>query len=248
MKKISTLLIDKDSQFIETLQEQLNTYCPQVEVKGVALSNKQATKLIQDTHPELVFSEAEMAMNHYGYQYDQLKANYETILLSSSPKLNTKNSNFQASSYLQKPITKENLVAVVKHTQFWLQLRREQLETQKLLQKLLHHHSPNNVINIPTMEGIEFLKVNDIIRCEGLHRYTCVVIRNSRNIISSYSIGMFQKILTPLGFFSPHRSHLINLSHMKKFLVEGTILMTDGESVPVARRKRNAFLEMVNHL
>ncbi|MBK8493318.1 MAG: LytTR family transcriptional regulator DNA-binding domain-containing protein [Saprospirales bacterium] len=66
-----------------------------------------------------------------------------------------------------------------------------------------------------------------------------------KGIISSCHIGVFRDRLENQGFFSPHKSHLVNLQYIRKFLREGTLVMRDGSTVPVARR-RLTFLEQIN--
>lgn len=105
----------------------------------------------------------------------------------------------------------------------------------------------DELIGIPTMEGYEFITVKSIIRCEGLKKCTRVIICERSNIISSYNLGEFKKMLEPLGFFLPHRSYLINLSLIKKYHKEGTITMYDGFPIPLARRRKEDFLRMIKN-
>jgi DNA-binding LytR/AlgR family response regulator len=104
-----------------------------------------------------------------------------------------------------------------------------------------------NIVGIPTLEGIEFLKTEEIIRCEGLQRLT-KVFTTGATIISSYNIGEFGKLLCSSGFFAPHKSHLINLQYLRRYNVDGTISLRDGACVPLARRRKEAFLKWVRHL
>lgn len=115
------------------------------------------------------------------------------------------------------------------------------------------HHFPcrknnaPNLVGIPTIEGMEFLKPKEIIRCEGMQRLT-KVFTECGAILSSYNIGEFCRLLRPFGFFSPHKSHLVNLHYLRRYHAEGAITLRDGSRVPLARRKREAFLEKVKHL
>lgn len=106
---------------------------------------------------------------------------------------------------------------------------------------------PLTFVGIPTIDGMEFLKVEEIIRCEGLRRLTKLHLEG-RAIISSYNIGEFGKLLGPCGFFAPHKSHLINLQYLRSYHVDGTIILRDGACVPLARRRKEAFLRRVRHL
>jgi two-component system LytT family response regulator len=104
------------------------------------------------------------------------------------------------------------------------------------------------LIGIPTMEGIDFLHAHEIIRCEGLQKCTRIVSTRNTTMISAYNVGEFRKMLEPLGFFSCHKSHLINLVHVKRFTREGFIFLSDSTAVPLARRKRPEFLQSLRHL
>ncbi|MFT4665373.1 MAG: hypothetical protein ACI8YQ_001791 [Polaribacter sp.] len=47
------------------------------------------------------------------------------------------------------------------------------------------------------------------------------------------------------GFYSTHKSHLINTELISKYLKEGLVVMVDAANVPVARRKKEEFVEQV---
>ena len=102
----------------------------------------------------------------------------------------------------------------------------------------------NNMVGIPTTDGIDFMNPEDIVRCEGLQKHT-LIVTVGYEFISSYNIGEFIKILKPHGFFATHKSHLVNLKHIRKLNTEGSICMDDGSYVPLSRRRRRTFLEEV---
>lgn len=52
-------------------------------------------------------------------------------------------------------------------------------------------------------------------------------------------------MLENYGFYSTHKSHLVNQKRITRYLKEGTIVMSDGAEVPVARRKKEEFVEQV---
>lgn len=104
------------------------------------------------------------------------------------------------------------------------------------------------LIGIPTMEGIDFLYAHEIIRCEGLQKCTRIVSTRGSAMVSAYNIGEFKKLLEVYGFFSCHKSHLINLMHVKKLTREGFVYLSDNGAVPLARRKRLEFLALLRHL
>ncbi|MCH5600550.1 LytR/AlgR family response regulator transcription factor [Niabella ginsengisoli] len=96
-------------------------------------------------------------------------------------------------------------------------------------------------------EGLEFVAINTIVRCEGVNGYTKIYLTEGNTILSSNSIGYFNKLLDIDGFYLVHKSHLINLDYVLKYLNEGSLIMEDQEHVPVARNKRSEFLEFINN-
>jgi two-component system LytT family response regulator len=52
-------------------------------------------------------------------------------------------------------------------------------------------------------------------------------------------------MLEPYGFFSIHKSHLVNIRQITRYLKNGVVEMSDGSEVPVSRRKREEFVEKV---
>jgi two-component system LytT family response regulator len=104
------------------------------------------------------------------------------------------------------------------------------------------------LIGIPTMAGMDFLYAYEIVRCEGLQKSTRIVSTRKTNMISAYNIGEFKKLLEEFGFFSCHKSHLINLMHVKKYTREGFVYLSDNIAIPLARRRRLEFLDQLRHL
>ncbi len=52
-------------------------------------------------------------------------------------------------------------------------------------------------------------------------------------------------MLADSHFFRVHKSHLVNLNFMKKYVKGegGYLIMQDGSEIEVARRRKTAFLE-----
>lgn len=128
--------------------------------------------------------------------------------------------------------------------------RRKGLEPPAAHKPRNAHPLPHTkLIGIPTIEGLEFIDTDKIIRCEGLQKCTLIVTTEKSDIISSYNIGKFVHLLEENGFFACHRSHLINLQYVKKYTREGYIFFSaNSKPVPLARRKRADFLNEMRHL
>ncbi|MBK6931526.1 MAG: LytTR family transcriptional regulator [Saprospirales bacterium] len=57
----------------------------------------------------------------------------------------------------------------------------------------------------------------------------------------------FEELLPEAVFFRLHQSHIVNLTFVKKILREdgGYALLEDGAKVPVARRRKDALMDVL---
>lgn len=244
----TSLIIDDEKKDLGLLEKMLLGHCPQIAVCGKASSIPAGYRLIKEVSPDLVFSETSLCAESGISLMKQFPAgHFEMIFVTKMPGYAMEAINCCAAGYVLKPVQREELIAVIGNAKRRIDKKKEYLKSRLLMEKMIQH-STEEVIGIPTLEGFEFIPVRDIIRCEGLRRFTCVITKEKKDIISSYNLGEFRKILEAYRFFSPHKSHLINLYHIRKYHKEGSIIMLDGSYVPVAKRKKCEFLNTILHL
>jgi len=101
-----------------------------------------------------------------------------------------------------------------------------------------------NKLAVPTADGLLFIKVNEIIRLESDKNYTDFFLEGNRKIVVTRNLKEYEEQLTPYGFFRVHHSHMVNLNHLVRYVKGegGYVVMTDGSSVDVSRRKKEEFL------
>ncbi|MBT8232056.1 MAG: LytTR family transcriptional regulator [Saprospiraceae bacterium] len=102
-------------------------------------------------------------------------------------------------------------------------------------------------IAIPCASFYAFIKISDIIRCEALQNYTRIFTLGNQEVISSHNIGKYTQLLEEFSFINCHKSHLVNKSLINRYHKEGFVEMCDNSKIPVARRKKNEFIEQVVH-
>jgi two-component system, LytTR family, response regulator len=246
---IKTILLENETKELNILETKIRQCCPYLEVNGVAQTAEGAKVLLENKAPELAFINPDIPLFdlpdiHNG----KSEPGMELIFVSDSPAHTLDAIHSHAAGYLFRPINDDALINAAERAREHIVLKKERAWSEKLLEKLLKEKKASELIGIPTMEGYEFVSANEIIRCEGLQKCTRVVTTTKTDIISSYNIGEFIKLLGPYHFFSPHKSHLINLAYIRRYLREGTIVLKDKTSIPVSKRRKNEFLNRVVHL
>lgn len=152
-------------------------------------------------------------------------------------------------------------ISLLRHEREQVQVRLQQTEVEmeqtrsqlaesesKLLEAQTRPTVLPNVshkIALPTFEGLLFVRVSDIVRCESDRNYTRFFLLQRPPLLVSKNLGEFEAMLTDFGFFRVHNSHLINLTHVQRFLRSegGQVELTDGSLVEVSRRRKDELLE-----
>jgi len=96
---------------------------------------------------------------------------------------------------------------------------------------------------IPTFNSLEIVSVNDIVYLEALENYCRIHLLDKSCLISTYSFGAVLEIVNRLPIFKIHKSFAVHLIYVKRYLKTIDVEMTTGQLLPVARRRKEAFLE-----
>ena len=246
---IRVVLVDDEEYPRLLLKELLEESFPEIEIIGDADNADDAYEMIENEEPDLVFLDIAMP-EKTGFDLLQMfdHPDFEVIFVTGYDQYALDAFNHFAIGYLLKPIDSSMLTEVVLNAKKRIESKKSNANIQELLQHLSSSTRKTNRIGIPTMEGLEFVEMNEIIRCEGDQKYTKVYLTNRTNILSSYNIGEFRRILEHHNFFQCHKSHLVNLNHVRKYNKEGTLHMWDDSSVPVSKRKKIEFLNQLPRL
>ena len=247
---IKSLIIDDEAHARNAIQRKLEAYCPEIDIIGLAENVAQAYQMIQELKPDLIFLDIAMPVES---GFDLLKRfdsiDFEVIFVTGFNTYAIHAIEFCAIGYLLKPVDNEALIKAIHRAKERIAIKNDRNRISELLTNLSNPGDISNKIGIPTPDGLEFIKVKDIIRCEGVQKLTKIVIAEEKKpLYSSYNIGEYIKLLESYGFFTCHKSHLINMSYIKKYHKDGTLTMEDGSYVPVAKRRKKEFLDSLTRL
>ncbi len=243
---IKAIIIDDQQQCIDDLSLLLKNYCPEVKLQAVAHSGKEGIVCLNKQQPQLVFLDVEMGdMTGFEMLQQISDTNFHVVFTTSFDKYAIQAIRFNALDYLLKPVHKEELIeAVLKATNTPSPLTL--LQIRHLKETTMNIQVPQNKIALTTNEGLEYVKLEEIIYCLAEGSYTTVFMSYNTQLLVSKSIGKLDELIDGNGFYRIHNSSLVNLSHVKKFVKTdgGYVVMSNGDTVTVARNRKEEFLEL----
>jgi two-component system LytT family response regulator len=246
---VNASLIESTQGALHCLEMWIIKACPEIHISCKTDSMEKVPYQFMEPRPELMFLDVDNMKNGDMEMVGKfVSADYEVIFVTSTADHALEAIKYGAAGYIVKPVKKSDFVRTVNTALRKIRRKEEQARDKQIIEKLSGQPpGKNHILGIPTLEGFEFLRIDEIIRCEGLQKCTRIITTNKTDLISSYNLGEFRKLLEPFGFFSPHKSHLINLKYIHKYNREGSIIMHNGSDVPVAKRRKKDFLDQFTH-
>ena len=225
------------------LQEDIRSYCSEIDLVGEADGVVSGAKLIKEIQPDLVFLDIQMPD---GSGFDLLEIlpnkNFKVIFTTASDAFALKAFKFSAIDYLLKPIDPDDLKEAVQRAKL-------QSSTFERLSLLKENMQGSKKIALNTLEKIQIVKIDAIVRCESSVNYTTFYFEDGTKLLVTKTLKEFDKLLSDYTFLRVHQSHLVNTEFIKEFLKSnGELVMKDGTKVPVSTRKKAVVMEMFQNL
>jgi len=241
--KIRSVIVEDETAAREVLRSYLTKYCPQIEIVGEAQNSREAVPLLHDLEPQLVFLDVEMP---FGNAFDVLEAcadlNFETIFVTAFSEYSLKALNRSAAYYLLKPISIEELIVAVNKVQQQV-MNKELFNRNKVIVENFREPKPEKQqVILPTMEGFEIVKMDEIVRLKGNGNFTDLYLTNGNKKMACRFLKHFSEML-PLPFLRVHKSHIVNLNFVKLYNKGGYITLEDGAEVEISPTYKEDFLK-----
>lgn len=243
MQKIKSVIVEDELAAREVLKNYLSKYCPQVEVIGEAQNIKEAVPLLHDLKPQLVFLDVEMP---FGNAFDVLEAckdlHFETIFVTAFSEYSLKALNQSAAYYLLKPISIEELIVAVNKVHQHI-MNHEIFNRNKIIIENFKEPKPEKQqVILPTLEGFEVVKMEEIVRLRGNGNFTDIYLQNGTKKMVCRFLKHFTEIL-PLPFLRVHKSHIVNLTFVKGYNKGGFLTLHDNTEIEVSATYKDDFLK-----
>ncbi|MEJ0055568.1 MAG: LytTR family DNA-binding domain-containing protein [Bacteroidota bacterium] len=212
-----------------------------MELLGHGYDVESGIKIIMEKHPQVVFLDVRLG-NRSGFDIIRQvpEKKFALVITSAYEEYALDAFKLEAIDYLLKPVTKEDLLKTVKR----IRERHNQgptLEEQWPSILKIIDQPARDKIAVPSADGLIFISIDQLLRCEADGVYTKLVLKSEHPVLTTRNLGEYEKILTPaMGFLRVHHSCLINMKEIVRYLrgEGGQVIMTDGVSVDISRRKK----------
>lgn len=244
---IRAIIVDDEIHCMERLQRLLEEhYAGTVAVEGQYHAVNDAYNAILSAKPDLVFLDIQLKEES---GFDLLKRfreiPFKVIFTTAHAQYAIQAFKFSAVDYLLKPIVTGDLIPAVDkiidgHSKNDMLKRLE-----ALFFNLQYQQAALRKISIPTQEGLEFVEVSEIVRCQADVNYTVIHLQSGRTIVVSRTLKEFETLLEDSNFFRLHHSHLVNLHYVKKYHKGkgGYVTLHDNTELDVSVRRKEALLK-----
>jgi two-component system LytT family response regulator len=244
---IKTIIVDDEQHCIDRLN-MLLTQIQQKEIEVVAAAQtvEQGIKLIGKHQPQLVFLDVQIGLKT---GFDLLRAlpsaGFDVIFTTAHDRYALQAFKFCAIDYLLKPVDVDDLSAALSKikTKYTSGGIGEQIA--ELLKDI--GHKPRK-IGIPTINGIVFIPIASIIRCQADGNYTEICMQNHQKMTASKTLKDFEEMLSDHNFFRVHNANLVNLDFVKSYNKGkgGYLVLEDDTTIEVSSRRKDDLLKKLS--
>lgn len=244
---IRTVVIEDEEYSRTMLVRLLRDHCKDINVVAEADSVNSGLAAIAQHKPELVFLDIELGSGTSFEILERLpEINFELIFTTAYDHYALKAIKFCAIDYLLKPIDVSDLLVAVAKAEKRLNRQYLNKNLEVLLNNIRTGSQESHKIALPTLEGLLFVKVSDIVYCESDGPYTRFFLKRNEKIVTSKHLKEYEDLLGGYNFFRIHKSYLVNLQEIQKYMrgEGGYLIMSNGASLNVSKQRKEAFMNI----
>lgn len=244
------VIIDDESKARSLLTNIVQNECDFVSSILEASNLKDGVELIRKNNPQLVFLDIEMP-NQQGIEifnyFTKNEIDFEVVFTTAYSQYALQAFEMNAIDYILKPLRPKRVVEVVEKVHKYQDKSNINVKFEELREVL--KTKKFNKIGLPVNDGILFLPLNEIIHMKADGMYTTFHTVNKDKILVSKPLKHFEHIVeNGTGFYRPHRSHIFNISFLKKYVKKdgNYVILENDHIVPISKDKREEFLKIIS--
>jgi two-component system, LytTR family, response regulator len=247
---LTAIIVDDEKSGRETLSFLLGKhFAEKVNVLAMASNVKEGAEFIEKFNPQLIFLDIEMP-NELGLSIVEKvrSVNFEIIVTTAHKEYGIEAIKAGVCDYLLKPVDIDELSAAINKAGIKIKDKEEGIVLKKMITKAAAlNTNQHKVAFLISNNKTIFVEASSIVRCEADGNYTKVWFASGKSELITKLIKDVEELLADFNFFRVHKSHLINIDHIKAFMKsEDDITMSDDSIVPLSRNIKADFLRIMN--
>lgn len=248
---LHAIIIEDEQASLDNLKNILTAHCPHVNIIAEARTVDEGYLALTDKSlkPDVVFMDINLDNELVFSLLDRLKhINFEIIFVTAYQDYAIKACAYSCIGYVCKPIDPNALVEAVNRVK--PANEKDMKDRLEVFKGHLSHLNPFKKITIASLDEMHFVHINEIVRLQSDDNYTIFYTKHGEKIVASKTIRTYEDMFAPFNFFRVHRSHIINLNFIRKFIKgdHSHLIMDDGKKIEVSRRRKSAFAEKLKEL
>ena len=244
---ITAVIVEDEKIAQEILTDYIKRYCPAIQLQGVSSNIHEAVPLIHEVKPDVVFLDVEMP---FGNGFDVLDAcsdvHFETIFITAYAEYAIKAINKAAAYYLLKPVSIEELILAVEKVKTNIDQKQNINRNKILLENLAEKKPELQQLVLPTIEGFDVIKTENVVRLQGNGNFTDIFLQGKQKKMVCRFLKYFEELL-PDHFVRIHKSHIINTKSITSYHkgAGGYVTLEDGSEVEVSVSYKDSLLKIL---
>ncbi|MDB4303856.1 LytTR family DNA-binding domain-containing protein [Desulfosarcina sp.] len=246
---IKAIIVENDDRTRDIISKTITTYCPNVGLVAQTVDIKSGISAINEHEPDLLLLDIKQKDGSGFDLVDHFNPpEFKIIFFSSYPDYAIKAIRYNAIGYITKPIKEEELAQAIKKADDIIRFE-EKLHAKALGQSINNLKNSHRLV-LKSSDQVHVVDTGDIIHIEADGNYSSFILIDGRKIVISKSTKEFEEPLFDQGFHRIHKSHIVNINRMSYFDKSdgGTLVMCNGDEVPVASRKKDMLMELFDSL
>jgi two-component system, LytTR family, response regulator len=245
---ITALLIDDETKALQSLQWELQQYCPEVSIQGTFSNPLEALIFLKKNPVDCIFLDIEMPeMDGFQFLKNFPNPSFQVIITTAFNHYAIKALKEKAVDYLLKPVESEDLVKAVTKVMHQVEQTAQKETLEKTLSRLSNSLPASlSKISFSADGKVFFLHPDELLYCESDGNYCTLFLTNGKKILLTQKLKMVEEKLIHHNFFRVHNSFIINLTKIKEYhKADEMILLEGGAKIPVSRQKKSTFLDRI---
>lgn len=243
---LKAIIIDDETAAIRALTVLIEKHTPHVQLVASTSACAEGISLIEEQRPDIVFLDISMPdMNGFSLLQKLRYKDFHLVFTTAHERYAIQAIKHHASGYLLKPVDIDELKQAVE------MIEKTTTAAGKIVKATaIRRLELNSMISLPIKEGMIYHSVSDILWIESNGNYCTFHTQDRKKYVVSKNIGEYEDMLPEKEFFRVHKSYLINIRKVRKYIrTDGYFVeMDDGAIVEISRRKKDEFLHLMNEL